>query len=875
METNVATKNKSGTKRPVQRDIFDMEPNHKQLTKYTYSEAYEKAREYFNGDDLAASVWVNKYALKDSDGNYYERTPDDMHRRMAREVARVELKYPNPMSEEKVYQLLKEFKYLVPQGGSMSGIGNEFQISSLSNCFVIGNHADSYGGIMRTDEEQIQLMKRRGGVGHDLSHIRPIGTAVKNSALTSTGVVPFMERYSNSTREVAQGGRRGALMLSMSMRHPDISDFIDAKLETNKITGANVSVKIDDAFMDAVTSDGEYTHAFPVDSPHPNITKKIEARELWEKLVHNAWKSAEPGILFWDTITRESVPDCYADLGFETVSTNPCGEIPLCPYDSCRLLAINLYSYVDKPWTADATFDFALFREHARMAQRVMDDIIDLEIEKIDAILSKIDADPEAEEIKFTEKNLWQKIRRKCVEGRRTGIGITAEGDMLASLNYQYGSDASIDFSVKVHQALALGVYQGSVDLAKERGAFPIYDTERELNNPFINRLKESDQRMYDEMMEVGRRNIALLTIAPTGSTSIMTQTSSGIEPVFRVSYKRRKKINPNDPHTVTSFIDQNGDHWEEYNVLHHKFADWLELQGVDRDTALHMPQDELNTWIERSPYDHATANDIDWVQKVKMQGAIQKWVDHSISVTVNLPNEVTEDLVNKLMVTAWQSSCKGITIYRDGCRDGVLISGDEKKGKEDPVSLYEFHVNHSPKRPERLEVEIIRFNNHHEKWIAVVGLMDGKPYEIFTGKAEETFLLPKYVETGWVIKVKNGEGKNRYDFQYVDKDGYKVTIEGLSRSFNREFWNYAKLISGILRHGMPLPYVVDLISRLQYENEQINSWANGVTRALKKFIPDGTPAVKETCEGCGEHGGLSYVEGCLICNNCGFSRCG
>jgi ribonucleoside-diphosphate reductase alpha chain len=871
METKVATRTNSVQKKSVQQVIFDLKAPDYEPEKYSYEEAQAKALEYFEGDELAASVWVNKYALKDSKGNLYEATPDEMHRRMAKELARIEKKYPNPLTEAKIFYLLKNFKYLIPQGGSMSGIGNDFQISSLSNCFVIGNGADSYGGILKIDEEQAQLMKRRGGVGHDLSHIRPKHTAVKNNALTSTGIVPFMERFSNGTREVAQDGRRGALMLSIGIQHPDVSDFMDAKLEAGKITGANISVKIDDRFMKAVMQDDDYEHTYPIDSLAPQITREIKARDLWGKLVHNAWKSAEPGILFWDTITRESVPDCYGDLGYNTVSTNPCGEIPLCPYDSCRLLAINLYSYVSQPWTSNASFDFKLFQEHTRYAQRLMDDIIDLEIEKIDAIMDKITHDPEPEEIKFTEAYLWKKIRKKCIEGRRTGIGITAEGDMLAALNLRYGSDEAIDFSVSVQQALALGVYRASTDLAKERGAFAIYDADREQDNPFIKRIKEADPDLYSDMKRHGRRNIALLTIAPTGTTSIMTQTSSGIEPVFMVSYKRRKKINPNDENTVSSFVDENGDHWEEYNVIHHKFADWLETQGVDRDSAMHMKTADLEQHVKKSPYYKATSNDIDWVQKVKMQGAIQKWVDHSISVTVNLPNDTTEELVDELMVTAWQSGCKGITIYRDGSRSGVLISNDKKEKKP---TLPKFNDNHSPKRPDRLEVEIIRFNNHHEKWIAVVGLMDGKPYEIFTGKAEETFLLPKYIEKGWVIKVKNGDGQNRYDFQYVDKDGYKVTIEGLSRSFSREFWNYAKLISGILRHGMPLPYVVDLVSRLQYENEQINSWAAGVTRALKKFIPDGTTAVKEKCEGCGEHGGLSYREGCLICNNCGFSRC-
>ncbi|NNF36166.1 MAG: adenosylcobalamin-dependent ribonucleoside-diphosphate reductase [Saprospiraceae bacterium] len=849
-------------------EVFDLDKE--TLKTYTYNQALKSSLKYFNGDELAASVWINKYALKDSQGKIYERNPDDMHLRMAKEIYRVEKNYPNPLSEKEIYNLLKDFRYLIPQGGSMSGIGNNFQASSLSNCFVIGNQADSYGGIMKTDEEQTQLMKRRGGVGHDLSHIRPKNSPVKNSALSSTGIVPFMERFSNSTREVAQDGRRGALMLSISSKHPDVGDFVDAKLEAGKITGANISVKIDDAFMEAVVKDKKYTTCFPINQDNPSVSRDIKARELWGKLVKNAWKSAEPGILFWDTIIRESIPDCYSDLCFRTVSTNPCGEIPLCPYDSCRLLAINLFSYVENPFTEKATFNFELFEDHVGYATRMMDDIIDLEIEKIDRIIDKIRKDPEDEEIKTSELHLWKKIRKKCVEGRRTGIGITAEGDMLAALNYRYGSDEAIDFSVKVHQTLALNCYGMSTQLAEERGMFPVYDSTLEANNPFVVRLKESDPGLYKKMKKSGRRNIALLTIAPTGTTSLMSQTSSGIEPVFMVSYKRRKKINPNDEKTTTSFVDKNGDHWEEYNVVHHKFKDWMEAQGMDSNTARDMGQKELDQLIAQSPYHKSTSNDIDWVQKVKMQGAIQKWVDHSISVTVNLPNDATVELVDELMITAWRSGCKGITIYRDGSRDGVLISNDEEK-KDNTAKFME---NHSPKRPEKLEVEIIRFQNLHEKWIAVVGLLHNKPYEIFTGKAEETFLLPKYVTKGLVIKARNGDGKSQYNFQYEDKDGYKVTIEGLSRSFKKEYWNYAKLISGVLRHGMPLPYVVDLVSRLNYENEQINSWANGVKRALGKFIPNGTPAVKETCEGCGEHGGLSYREGCLICNNCGFSRC-
>ena len=846
------------------------EININNLKKIDSQDAMKASIEYFNGDELAANVFVNKYALKDSDSNLYEATPEDMHRRLAREIARIENKYPKPLTEEEIFQLFDRFKYIVPQGGPMSGIGNDFQISSLSNCFVIGNEADSYGGIIKLDEEQAQLMKRRGGVGHDLSHIRPKGSPVKNSALTSTGIVPFMERYSNSTREVAQDGRRGALMLSVSIKHPDAEDFIDAKLDLGKVTGANISVRIDDEFMKAVIQKKNYTQQYPIDSDNPQMTKTVDASHIWGKIINNAWKSAEPGILFWDTVIRESIPDCYADLGFKTISTNPCGEIPLNPYDSCRLLAVNLYSYVKNPFTPKAEFNFELFEEHVRLAQRIMDDIIDLELEQIDKILNKINSDPEPEEIKRTEKELWLKIKDKALKGRRTGVGITAEGDMLAALGYRYGSDEAIDFSEKIHTTVAVNAYRSSVKMAEERGAFEIYDSEREKDNPFINRIKEQDPALYDKMVKVGRRNIALLTIAPTGSTSIMTQTTSGIEPVFMVSYKRRKKINPNDKNATATFVDEKGDHWEEYTVFHHKFKKWLEANNYDVDEVTKLPENELQKIIEKSPYYKATANDVDWLQKVRMQGRIQKWVDHSISVTVNLPNSAPVDLVNKLYIEAWESGCKGMTIYREGSRTGVLVSNDDKE--EDNST---FKVNHSPKRPRKLESEIVRFMNNKEKWIAVVGLLDGKPYEIFTGLAEDTFMLPKEMKKVWVIKIKDNEGRSRYDLQYIDKHGFKVTHEGLSRSFNKEYWNYAKLISGVLRHGMPITKVVDLIDGLNVESESINSWKKGIVRALKKFIPDGTKAEKEVCENCGESGSLIYVEGCLRCNYCGHSKCG
>lgn len=839
---------------------------------YTIEEAVKASKEYFGGDELAASVWVNKYALKDSFGRIYELTPDDMHRRMAKEIHRIELKYPNPLSEEEIYQLLKDFRYIVPQGGPMTGIGNPFQIASLSNCFVIGHDGpgDSYGGILKIDEEQIQLMKRRGGVGHDLSHIRPKGSPVMNSALTSTGVVPFMERYSNSTREVAQDGRRGALMLTISIKHPDAEAFIDAKLDGTKVTGANVSVKIDDAFMEAVREGKAYVQQFPIDSDEPRFTKEIDARKLWKKIIHNAWKSAEPGVLFWDTILRESVPDCYADLGFRTVSTNPCGEIPLCPYDSCRLLAINLFSYVEKPFTEEAYFNWDKFKEHAQLALRIMDDIVDLELEKIDQIIAKIENDPEDLEIKERELRLWHKIREKCVQGRRTGVGITAEGDMLAALGYRYGSDEAIEFSVQVHKTLALEAYRSSVHLAKERGAFPIYDPAREENNPFINRLREADPALYEEMCRHGRRNIALLTIAPTGTTSIMTQTTSGIEPVFLVSYKRRRKVNPNDKNVRVDFVDEVGDAWEEYHVFHHKFVDWLKVKGYDPEEVAKLPHEELEAIIKQSPYYKSTANDIDWVAKVKMQGAIQKWVDHSISVTVNIPEETSEEMVAKIYMTGWEAGCKGITVYREGSRSGVLVS--DKKKKEDAQST-EFKNTNAPKRPKVLEADVIQFKNNDEDWVAVVGLLNGRPYEIFTGRAEDSFSILSQVDKGWVIKNRTEEGRSRYDFQYIDKDGYRVTIEGLSRTFNKEYWNYAKLISGVLRHGMPIEYVVDMVNDLHLNDESLNTWKNGVVRALKRYIPDGTVPVHNECPNCGDNA-LVYEEGCLNCKSCGMSKC-
>jgi ribonucleoside-diphosphate reductase alpha chain len=843
------------------------EPN--PMKEYNHDEVITASTEYFKGDSLAANVWTNKYALKDSNGNLYELTPDDMHRRIAREVARIENKYPNPMTEDEVFEVIRDFKYIVPQGSPMAGIGNQFQISSLSNCFVIGNEgdSDSYGGILKIDQEQVQLMKRRGGVGHDLTHIRPGGSPVKNTALTSTGVVPFMERYSNSTREVAQDGRRGALMLSIGIKHPDAEHFIDAKMESGKVTGANVSVKLDDEFMQAVKNNSTYTQQYPVHSNDPKVKKEINAGVLWKKIIHNAWASAEPGVLFWDTIAREAIPDRYKEHGFETVSTNPCGEIPLCPYDSCRLLALNLYSYVEKPFTDEAYFNGDLFIKHAQTALRIMDDIIDMEAEKIDAILEKIDADPESEEIKRVERNLWENIRRKTLQGRRTGIGITAEGDMLAALGLRYGSDEAITFSTEVHKMLAIEVYRSSVYLAEERGAFPIYDAKKEEGNPFIERIREAAPMVYEKMTRVGRRNIAMLTIAPTGSVSICTRTTSGIEPVFMVSYKRRRKVNPNDKKVVVTFVDEVGDAWEEYNVFHPKFETWLEINGYDVDKVKTMTDEELNDVIKVSPYYKATSADIDWVSKVKMQGDIQKWVDHSISVTVNVPKEVSEELVSDIYLTAWESGCKGMTIYRDGSRSGVLISNDAKK-EEERV----FVETKAPPRPKRLEADVIRFQNNYEKWLAVIGKIDGKPYEIFTGLAED-FFLPPWVENGWVIKTKVKDEPTRYDFQFNDKQGYKITFEGLSRSFEKEYWNYARLISGVLRHGMPIPYVIDLVSNLNVEEDNINTWKNGVVRALKRYVEDGT-VLDKICDECGEKS-VVYEDGCLTCKSCGHSKCG
>ncbi|MGM0933200.1 MAG: adenosylcobalamin-dependent ribonucleoside-diphosphate reductase [Bacteroidota bacterium] len=839
---------------------------------YDQDEAFKASLEYFKGDDLAARVWVNKYALKDSEGNIYELTPNDMHRRIAKEIARIEKRYPNPMSENEVFDLIKDFKYIVPQGSPMAGIGNPYQIASLSNCFVIGNdgNSDSYGGVMKIDQEQVQLMKRRGGVGHDLSHIRPKGSAVKNSALTSTGIVPFMERYSNSTREVAQDGRRGALMLSVSINHPDSEDFINAKMEQGKVTGANVSVRIDDEFMRAVKDNKNYVQKYPIFSENPKITREIEANKLWKKIIHNAWKSAEPGILFWDTIINESVPDCYADLGYKTVSTNPCGEIPLCPYDSCRLLAINLYSYVENPFTDKASFNFDLFKKHIAAAQRIMDDIIDLELEKIDKIIEKIDADPEGLEIKGVERNLWINIQKKAKEGRRTGIGITAEGDMLAALGIKYGSDKGIDFSTEIHKTIALEAYRASVYAAKERGAFGIFDSEREKNNPFVLRLKDADEKLYYEMQEYGRRNIALLTIAPTGTTSLMTQTTSGIEPVFLPVYKRRRKVNPNDKDSRIDFVDEVGDSWEEYVVFHHRFKEWMKINGHDIDRSY--TQVELDELVKASPYYQATSNDVDWLSKVRMQGAVQKWVDHSISVTINLPNDATEELVGQLYLEAWQAGCKGVTVYRDGSRSGVLLSNEDKKEEQETASHSPFPTT----RPEVLTADVVRFQNNKDKWIAFIGLIDDRPYEIFTGFSddEDGILIPRWVNDGLIIKNRNEDGTSRYDFQYENKRGYKTTIEGLSHKFNPEYWNYAKLISSTLRHGMSIEKVVDLINSLQLDSESINTWKNGVARALKRYVADGTLAQKQKCSNCGSSN-LMYQEGCLTCQDCGSSKCG
>lgn len=845
--------------------------NAPKFKEYAYNDAVEEAKKYFQHDDLAGVVWVSKYALKDSYGKIYENSPDQMHHRIADEIARVEAKYPNPMSSDDVYELLKEFKYVIPQGGPMTGIGNNLQTASLSNCFVIGheNPADSYGGIIRIDEEQVQLMKRRGGVGHDLSHIRPTGSPVLNSALTSTGIVPFMERYSNSTREVAQDGRRGALMLSLSIKHPDADNFIDAKVESGKVTGANVSVKIDDEFMRAVVNDAKYTQKFPIDSVNPTYIKEIEANDLWKKIVHNAWKSAEPGILFWDTIIRESVPDCYADLGFKTVSTNPCGEIPLCPYDSCRLLAINLYSYVDQPFTAKAKFNFAKFKDHVHKAMRMMDDIIDLELEKIEAIINKINKDPEDQDIRRVELELWQKIRTKAIMGRRTGLGITAEGDMLAALGLRYGSDDAIVFAVEIQKTLAIEAYRASTMMAEDRGAFEMYSTERELNNPMIQRVKDEDPELYERMVKSGRRNVAMLTIAPTGTTSLMSQTTSGIEPVFMPVYKRRRKVNPNDKDVKISFVDEVGDSWEEYNVFHHKFITYLETKGYTLEQINAMSSDEIDQLVEKSPYHKATSNDIDWISKVKMQGAIQKWVDHSISVTVNLPSDATEELVSQVYLTAWEYGCKGVTVYRDGSRDGVLISNKDKK-KED-----ESRANHPMNRPKELIADIVRFKNGDEDWIAFVGIYNDHPYEIFTGKIEEdAMFIPKLIDKGRIIKVKEEDGSKRYDFQYEDKYGYTNTIGGISRLFDEEFWNYAKLISGVLRNGMPIVDVVSLVSSLQLNSATINTWKNGVARALTKYIPTGTKPKAAKCSECGQDT-LVYQEGCLVCTTCGHSKCG
>ena len=839
--------------------------------KVEYADAVAAAKEYFAGDELAATVWVSKYALKDSYGNIYESTPAQMHERIASELERIENKYANPLSKAHIFELLDHFRYIIPQGGPMTGIGNNFQVASLSNCFVIGhkNPADSYGGIFRMDEEQVQLMKRRGGVGHDLSHIRPAGSPVLNSALTSTGIVPFMERYSNSTREVAQDGRRGALMLSLSIKHPDAEKFIDAKLDTNKVTGANVSIKIDDEFMRAAIEGRTYTQQFPINADKPKFVQHIDARKLWEKIIHNAWKSAEPGVLFWDTIIRESVPDCYADQGFTTVSTNPCGEIPLCPYDSCRLLAINLFSYVENPFTKEATFNFELFKEHIHKAMHLMDDIIDLELEKVDQIIKKIESDPEDIEVRQVEINLWKKIQDMALKGRRTGLGITAEGDMLAALGLRYGSEKALKFTVEVHKTLAIEAYRASVMMARDRGAFGVFDAEKEKNNPMIARLREADKSLYEDMLKYGRRNIAMLTIAPTGTTSLMSQTTSGIEPVFRPVYKRRRKINPSDHNVVATFVDDQGNAFEEYNVYHHKFVDWLTINGYDTTRLQTISDEELDKWVAASPYHRATANDIDWVAKVRMQGAIQKWVDHSISVTVNLPNNVSEELVADVYRTAWECGCKGVTVYRDGCRAGVLV--DKKSKKEAPKCE---EPTQSNRRPKSIPAEVVRFKNGKEDWIAFVGMLEGHPYEIFTGKIEDDAMyIPPKITKGNILKVREEDGTKRYDFQYTDRYGYTNTIGGISRLFDESFWNYAKLISGVLRYNMPIDKVVSLIDGLHLDDENINTWKNGVKRALKQYIEDGTRS-KGKCPQCGQEN-MAYQNGCLTCMSCGYSKCG
>ncbi len=875
MEINTPEEDKKQVTQQIEikDDIYFTNLNSDQMKTYSSKEVLEKATKYFNGDEMVANVWMNKYALRDGEGNIYELTPDDMHRRLSKEFARIEKKYPNPLDEVKINLLLNNFQYIIPQGSPMFGIGNDFQIASLSNCFVIGSqgNSDSYGGIMKVDEEQVQLMKRRGGVGHDLSHIRPEGSLVNNSALTSTGIVPFMERYSNSTREVAQGGRRGALMLSISVKHPDVDRFIDAKMTQGKVTGANISVKIDDEFMACVESGTPYVQQYPIDSPNPKVQKEIDAKALWNKIIHNAWQSAEPGILFWDTIKTEAIPDCYADQGFETVSTNPCGEIPLCPYDSCRLLAMNLYSYVEQPFTSQATFNFEKFKDHVMIAQRLMDDLIDLEIEKIDKILIKVNSDPETVDVKRTEKELWEKIKEKSYLGRRTGLGITAEGDMLAALGIRYGSEEANEFSTEVHKQLALAAYRSSVQLAKERGSFPIYNHEKEKNNPFIQRLKEADAELYQDMCTYGRRNIALLTIAPTGSVSLCTQTTSGIEPVFMIAYTRRRKVNPSDQNAKVAFTDQNGDAFEEYQVLHPKFKVWAEINGYDTNQLTYMSTKELNKLIEKSPYHKATAHDVDWVMKVKLQGSVQKWVDHSISVTVNVPESITKEKVGEIYRTAWESGCKGITIYREGSRDGVLV----KQGSSGANNANrKFGETNAPKRPKTIEAEVIRFKNKEEDWVAVVGIMESRPYEIFTGKASSFASLPTWVKKGWVKREKPLAGDPaRYDFIFTDQDGYNITIEGLSRMFLKEYWNYAKLISGILRHGMPLPNVVNLIDKLRLDDDNIMTWKNGVSRALKRYIKEGTK-VKQSCPECKQET-LVFKDGCVTCMNCGHSKCG
>ncbi|WP_431136467.1 adenosylcobalamin-dependent ribonucleoside-diphosphate reductase [Psychroserpens mesophilus] len=838
---------------------------------YTYNDVFKHALPYFNNDELAATTWINKYCLKDNQGNYLEKTPDEMHLRMAKEFARVEKKYAvsqaaldnlsaygkqrNPLDETKIYQLFKDFKYVIPQGSVMFGLGNDQVIASLSNCIVVPSVLDSYGGVCYTDEQLAQLFKRRCGVGVDLSELRPKDAQVSNAAGSTTGAVSFMNRFSNTTREVAQNGRRGALMLTMDVKHPDIEDFITIKQDLTKVTGANISIRLSDEFMQAVVNDTKFTLQWPIESKTPTYTKEINAKDLWQKIITCAHNTAEPGLIFWDRQHHYSTSSIYPE--FKNSSTNPCSEIAMQGGDSCRLIAVNLFSFVEAPFTKKAKFNFKKFYEVVYESQRLMDDLVDLELEAVEKILDKINTDPEPDTIKRTEKETWELLKETGRKGRRTGLGFTALADAIAGLGIKFDTDDALSVVDDIMKTKMTAEFDSSIDMAITRGQFEVFNRNIEDTSEFVQMMAKEFPETYERMMEFGRRNISISTVAPTGSLSMLAQVSSGIEPVFLLSYIRRRKVNTNDENSKVDFVDDLGDGFEEFTVYHKKYETWMNTTG--------------KTEVFKSPYAGATAPEIDWKKRVEMQALVQKYTTHSISSTINLASDVTVDLVGDIYIDSWQKGLKGITVYRDGSRSGILVSTDDDS-KEKNTKVTETLI---AKRPDVVEAEIVRFHNESEKWLAVIGLVDGRPYEIFTGKMKDAFNLPQWVEKGWVIKNRNEDDTSRYDFQYIDNEGYKITIEGLSRSFNKEFWNYAKLISGVLRHGMPIPYVVDLIQNLNLYDDHINTWKNGVARALKRFVPEGAEAVDKKCPSCNDPEGLIFEEGCLKCKSCGHSKCG